>query len=381
MLDASKSVVVCSSLLDKNSYDDFIDDISEDYEFVRDNHYDNLKERKYLSLTEARKRKMKIDWLNGPKPTVPTFIGTKVFDDYDLNILIPYIDWKPFFDVWQLRGRYPNKGYPKIFNDKIVGKEAKKVYDDGQKMLQKIINDKLLKAKGIIGLYPANSVNDDIQIYADDSRSHCLGKFYGLRQQAEQENEDTYKCISDFIAPIESSTKDYIGMFAVSTGFGTEALCAKFEKEFDDYNIILVKAIADRLAEAFAEHLHERVRKEFWGYSNTESFVSSDLHKLKYQGIRPAPGYPSQPDHQEKLTMWQVMDIEEKTGIILTEALAMSPAASVSGLYFSHPNSEYFAVGKIQKDQVLDYALRKNCDIGTVEKWLNVCLAYEQVEE
>lgn len=381
VLDASKSVVVCSSLLDSNNYDDFIDDLKEDYEAIREDHYDSLQEKKYVSLEEAQKRKFVIDWKNELSPVVPKFLNTKVFRNYDLSLLTQYIDWKPFFDVWQLRGKYPNRGYPKIFKDQTVGAEAKRVYDDAQKLLKNIIGDGSLVAHGIVGFYPANSVGDDIEIYSDESRSQVLAKLYGLRQQAEKESHDPFCCISDFIAPKETGVKDYIGMFAVTAGFGTEELCKRFQADFDDYNVILVKAIADRLAEAFAEELHERVRKDLWGYASDEYLEANDLHRIKYQGIRPAPGYPSQPDHQEKQTMWSLMGVEEATGIGLTEALAMTPAASVSGLYFANPKSHYFSVGKVEKDQVMDYAKRRGTDVQVVERWLGTNLSYDVVEE
>ncbi|KAK7077289.1 hypothetical protein SK128_014227 [Halocaridina rubra] len=381
VLDASQSVVVCSSLLDKNSYDDYIDDLNDDYDGIREEHYENLREKKYVSLSEARQKKFSIDWLSSPLPVTPKFLGVKVFKNYDLNTLLPYIDWKPFFDVWQLRGKYPNRGYPKIFKDATVGGEAKRVFDDAQKLLSEIIAEGSLTAHGIVGFYPANSAGDDIELYSDESRVQSIGKLYGLRQQAAKESHDPFCCMSDFIAPKETGLKDYIGMFAVSAGFGTDELCSKFQKDYDDYSIILAKAIADRLAEAFAEELHERVRKDLWGYAGAEYLEVNDLHKIKYQGIRPAPGYPSQPDHQEKITMWNVMKVEELTGICLTEALAMTPAASVSGLYFANPNSYYFAVGKLEKDQILDYSQRRGMDVVDVERWLGSNLSYDPSEE
>lgn len=381
VLDASKSVVVCSSLLDASLYDDFIDDLTEDYDMIREEHYENLREKTYVSLAEARQRKFKIDWETIPKPAVPKFLGTKVLQNYDLTTLIPYIDWKPFFDVWQLRGKYPNRGYPKIFKDATVGEEAKRVFEDAQKLLSRIISDGSLRARGVVGLYPANSVEDDIELYSDESRSQVIATLFGLRQQAVKESHDPFCCMSDFIAPKESGIKDYIGMFAVTAGFGVDELCANFQKDLDDYSIILVKAIGDRLAEAFAEELHERVRKELWGYASEEYLQANDLHRLRYQGIRPAPGYPTQPDHQEKLTMWDIMKVEEQTGITLTEALAMIPAASVSGLYFANPKSHYFSVGKIEKDQIMNYAQRRGADIMQVERWLATNLSYDPSEE
>ncbi|XP_065536279.1 methionine synthase isoform X3 [Lathamus discolor] len=381
VLDASKSVVVCSQLLDESVKDDFFEEILEEYEEIRQEHYESLKERRYLSLQQARRKGFHVDWLSGHKPVKPKFIGTKVFEDYDLKRLVEYIDWKPFFDVWQLRGKYPNRGFPKVFNDKTVGEEAKRVYNDAQNLLEKLINQKRLQARGVVGFWPARSVQDDIHLYAAEEAVGSLepiAKFYGLRQQAEKDSDctDPYYCLSDFIAPLDSGICDYLGLFAVAC-FGVDELCSEFRKQDDEYNIIMVKALGDRLAEAFAEELHERVRREFWAYCSAEQLDLSDLRRIKYDGIRPAPGYPSQPDHTEKLTMWKLANIEETTGIGLTESLAMIPASAVSGLYFSNPKSKYFAVGKICKDQVEDYALRKNLSVAEVEKWLGPILGYD----
>ncbi|XP_064564540.1 methionine synthase isoform X6 [Zonotrichia leucophrys gambelii] len=381
VLDASKSVVVCSQLLDDSMKDDFFEEILEEYEEIRQEHYESLKERRYLTLQQARRKGFHNDWLSGHVPVKPKFIGTKVFEDYDLRRLVEYIDWKPFFDVWQLRGKYPNRSFPKIFNDKTVGEEAKRVYNDAQDLLKTLINEKKLQARGVVGFWPARSVQDDIHLYAAEEAvgsSEPIAKFYGLRQQAEKDSActDPYYCLSDFIAPLDSGICDYLGLFAVAC-FGVEDLCSEFRKQEDEYNIIMVKALGDRLAEAFAEELHERVRREFWAYSSSEQLDLSGLRKIKYEGIRPAPGYPSQPDHTEKLTMWKLANIEETTGIGLTESLAMIPASAVSGLYFSSPNSKYFAVGKICKDQVEDYALRKNLSVAEVEKWLEPILGYD----
>ncbi|XP_078590250.1 methionine synthase-like [Branchiostoma floridae x Branchiostoma japonicum] len=380
VLDASKSVVVCSALMDEDQKEDLTEDVAEEYEEIREEHYDSLKDRKYLPIEKARTKKLEVDWASY-EAVRPSFTGTLVFDDYDLGRLVDYIDWKPFFDVWQLRGKYPNRGYPKIFKDKTVGEEARKVFDEAQAMLKKIMEEKLLTARGLLGFWPACSVGDDVQVFREDSMPRegiPLATFYGLRQQAEKEPgvTDPYLCLSDCVAPKEAGVRDYCGLFAVSV-FGAEDMCQKFKAEFDDYNIIMVKALADRLAEAFAEELHERVRREFWGYSPEEHLDTSDLHRVRYEGIRPAPGYPSQPDHTEKLTMWELADIQNATGIVLTESLAMDPAASVSGLYFAHPKAVYFAVGKIGKDQVEDYARRKKMDVSTVERWLGPNLSYE----
>ncbi|CAC5380518.1 metH [Mytilus coruscus] len=376
VLDASKSVVVCSSLLDMDNFDEFTDDIKEEYEEIRDEHYDSLKDRKYLSLQKAREKKLCIDWVTDPPVGRPTFCGVKKYENYDLNHLVPYIDWKPFFDVWQLRGKYPNRGYPKIFNDKQVGPEAERVYNDAQTLLKQIINDQRLKAHGVVAFYKANSIGDDIEVYGDDGQ--VITVLRGLRQQAEKDVNDksAYLCLSDFIAPKETGLVDYIGLFAVTTGHGVQEICKEYEKQYDDYGIIMTKALADRLAEAFAEELHEKVRKELWSYSKEEVMETQDLLKVRYKGIRPAPGYPSQPDHTEKETMWQLLQASD-VGIQLTESLAMDPAASVSGLYFSHGKSSYFATGKLAKDQIIDYASRKEMKVTDVERWLGSVLAYD----
>ncbi|XP_059841639.1 methionine synthase isoform X1 [Hypanus sabinus] len=381
VLDASKSVVVCSQLLDDDLKDDYFEEVTEEYEEIRHNYYEYLMERKYLTLEQARKQAFHIDWLSYPKPVKPMFIGTQSFNEYDLWRLTSYIDWKPFFDVWQLKGKYPNRGFPKIFKDKTVGEEAKKLFQDAQNMMNKLIEEKKLKARGIIGFWPAQSVGDDIYLFKEDNfprKGEPVAKFYGLRQQAEKDSFSTekYCCISDFIAPRDSDVPDYIGMFAVAC-FGAELLSKQYEKEGDDYSSIMVKALADRLAEAFAEEMHARVRKEFWGYSPDENLTVADLHRIKYVGIRPAPGYPIQPDHTEKITMWKLAEVEESTGIAMTESLAMTPAAAVSGLYFSNPEATYFAVGKITKDQVEDYATRKQMKVEDVEKWLRPILGYD----
>lgn len=376
VLDASKSVVVCSALLDNQQKEEFLIDLNEEYEDIRKDYYDTLMDRKYLSLNEARRKKLRIDW-TAYEPFIPTFTGIKEFIDYDINTLIQYIDWKPFFDTWQLRGKYPNRTYPKIFNDATVGIEAKKLFDNANELLNEIIQNKSLTANGVIAFYKCNSTeHDDIYIY-DDNNKHTY-TLHGLRQQAVKDNADEtpYMCISDFIAPESSNKTDFIGLFAV-TILGADELCKEFEKKFDDFNIIMVKALADRLAEAFAEHLHERVRKEFWAYNTSENLDAKELHNIKYQGIRPAPGYPSQPDHTEKITMWKMLEAEEKANISLTESLAMKPASSVCGLYFSHPQSVYFSLGKIQEDQVIDYSQRKLKDKKQMENWLSSILAYE----
>ncbi|CAG8432678.1 5660_t:CDS:10 [Diversispora eburnea] len=376
VLDASKSVVVVSNLLDENSKEEFWEDIAEEYQEICEDHFASLQDRHYLSIKASREQSFKINWTAQPPPVKPTIIGKKLLENYDLKRISKYIDWNPFFQVWQLRGRYPNRGFPKIFNDEHVGAEAKKVYDEAQNLIEKIIKNKLFVPKGIVGIYPANSVGDDIQVYEDESRSKVTATFLGLRQQAQKEPGELYYCLSDFIAPKDTGISDYLGLFAVGI-FGAEELCKKFQDDHDDYNIIMTKALADRFVEAFAECLHEDIRKDIWGYSKEENLELEDLLSVKYQGIRPAPAYPSQPDHREKTTMWNLMNIHEEIGIELTEGLAMLPAASVSALVFANPESKYFAVGKIEKDQVQDYTERLGKDLKDTEKWLQPILNYD----
>lgn len=379
VLDASRSVVVVSNLLDEKMHEDFIEEIDEEYEEIREEHYNSLKERKYLNIDAARSKGLKVDWKSIDPPVVPKQLGTHVIQNYSLVDLVDYIDWNPFFQTWQLRGRYPNRGFPKIFNDPNVGPEAKKLYEDASNLLKKIVDENLLEARAVYGIYPANSVGDDIEVYTDETRKETKCVFYGLRQQAEKDkdSDEPYYCLSDFIAPKASGVKDYIGFFAVSAGFGCDDLAKKFEDENDDYNVIMTKALADRFAEAFAEKLHEDVRKRYWGYAPEENMSVDAILQVRYQGIRPAPGYPSQPDHTEKTTMWETFQIFEKSGIELTESLAMMPAASVSGIYFANPCSTYFAVGKIEEGQVQSYAKRKSMKKETVEKWLSPILSYD----
>ena len=376
--DASRSVPVCQSLMDKENVGDFVQDIKDQYTELREEFYTNLEDRKYLTLEEARKKACVLDFtLPENTPYTPNFIGTKVIDDFEFDDIEKAIDWNPFFQTWQLRGRYPNRGYPKIFNDETVGEEAKKLFDDAQKMLAQFKEKKSLKLVAILGIYPANSEGDDILVYKDDERTEVSHTFYTLRQQAEKESDDPYMALSDFIAPASSGVKDYLGMFACSSGFGLEDVIEECRANHDDYGIIMAEALADRLAESIAEILHQRVRKDLWGYASDESLSLDDLLKVKYNGIRPAPGYPSQPDHTEKLAMWDIMQVEAKTNVKLTESLAMLPAASVSGLYFGGKGSQYFSVGKICKDQLSDYAVRKKMDIKECEKWLSHSLNYE----
>ncbi|MGZ3944038.1 MAG: methionine synthase [Mucilaginibacter sp.] len=370
VLDASRSVTVCSSLMSRDNRDAYIQGIKDEYAKAREAHLNKRSDKRFVSIDEARNGKFQIS-LDGDVAPRPAFTGTKVIADYPLEELLPYIDWTPFFHTWELRG-----SYPKIFDDKFVGIEAKKLYDDAQVLLKKIVDEKLLRANGVIGFWPANSIGDDIELYTDESRTQLLTRIHTLRQQAEKIKGDPYYALSDFIAPKESGVPDYFGGFAVTTGIGCDELVAKFEKDYDDYNSIMAKALADRLAEAFAEKMHELVRKEYWGYSKGEQLSTDDLIKEEYQGIRPAPGYPACPDHTEKTTLFELLKAEDNAKMHLTESLAMTPAASVSGFYFAHPQARYFGLGKISKDQVEDYAVRKNMPLEEVERWLGPNINY-----
>jgi 5-methyltetrahydrofolate--homocysteine methyltransferase len=369
VLDASRSVTVCSSLMNRDTRDAYIQGIKDEYEKAREAHANKKSDKRFVTLEQARADKFKID-LDKVAPK-PAFTGTKVFEAYPLAELVPYIDWTPFFHTWELRG-----SYPKIFDDKFVGVEAKKLYDDARKLLKEIVDNNLLQANGVIGFWPANAVGDDIELFTDESRTQQLARIHTLRQQSEKVKGEPYYALSDFVAPKESGVADYFGGFAVTTGIGCDELVAKFEKDYDDYNSIMAKALADRLAEAFAEKMHELVRKEYWGYSNGENLTVEELVKEEYQGIRPAPGYPACPEHTEKITLFDLLKAEDNAHMHLTESLAMTPAASVSGFYFAHPQSRYFGLNKISKDQIEDYAHRKNMSVETVERWLGPNLNY-----
>jgi 5-methyltetrahydrofolate--homocysteine methyltransferase len=373
VLDASRSVPVVSNLLNENEEErkKFVQSFKQEYLHLKEDYEKRKSDKSHITLEEARKNHLKIDWQKTrvKKPNKP---GKTVLKNYPLSTLKKYIDWTPFFMTWELKGKYPS-----IFEDKGVGEEAKKLFDEANKLLDKVINEKLLAANGVVGLFPANTVViDDIEVYSDDSRSGAKRVLHTIRQQVQKSPGEPNIALADFIAPKESGVKDYIGMFAVTAGIGIEKLIERFEKDHDDYNSIMIKAIADRLAEAFAEHLHELVRREYWGYASDEKFSNEELIKEKYIGIRPAPGYPAQPDHTEKPIIFSLLDVEKNIGIKLTESLAMYPAASISGLYFSHPEAKYFTVGKISKDQVLDYHRRKGMSVEEIERWLSSILNY-----
>ena len=374
VLDASRSVTVVNRLMSDTLKTGFVDEISAEYEDLRMQYKNRGKKKKYLPIEKARANKTAIDW-NSTTIVKPKQPGVTRVQNMDLTVLRDYIDWTPFFIAWEMKGKYPD-----ILDDEKAGVEARKLFNDANELLDKIIDENLLKAHGVAGLYPANSVGDDIEIYADDSRSDVIARFHALRQQSKKRAGQPNKALSDFVAPKETGIADYMGGFAVTTGHGSLDLVKMFEEDNDDYNAILVKAIADRLAEAFAEYLHEKVRTELWGYSADEKLSNPDLIKEIYPGIRPAPGYPAQPDHTEKIALFDLMDVRESTGISLTDHLAMDPASSVSGLYFAHPEAKYFNLGDIKRDQVEDYAQRKGMTVAKVEEWLGPNLAYEPEE-
>jgi len=370
--DASRAVGVAQSLISSELKENFITDLREDYEQVRINHAGRRKKTNWAKIEDARANKAKIDWDKSDIGT-PTFTGVKVFDDYSLDEIKDYIDWTPFFFAWELKGRYP-----KILTDKEKGEEATKLFNDAKVMLDKIINEKWLQAKAVVGVFAANSINDDdVEVYTDDSRSEVTTTLNFLRQQTQQPPGRPNYCLSDFIAPKESSLNDHIGAFAVTTGIGIDEHVKRFEDDHDDYQAIMLKVLADRLAEAFAELMHKRVRKEYWAYAKDETLDNAALIAEEYKGIRPAPGYPACPDHTEKEKLWQLIDADNNAGISITESFAMLPAASVSGWYFSNPESKYYAVAKINRDQVEDYAKRKKMSLAEAERWLSPNLGYD----
>ncbi|MCY3729612.1 MAG: methionine synthase [Nitrospira sp.] len=362
--DASLAVNVVRQLLSKDDKPRFVEEVRRQQRQSREAYEGKKTLKKLLPLEEARKRRTPIDWDTSERAN-PGFLGTRVIDDQPLSDLVPVIDWSPFFHTWELKGKYPA-----ILEAPVVGAKAKELFDDAQGLLKEILDNRLLTAKAVYGLFPANSVGDDIEVYKNESRSEVLATFHTLRQQHEKPEGDANYALADFIAPKSTGLPDYVGGFAVTTGVGIEALCGRFEKDHDDYNAIMAKALADRLVEAFAEWLHREVRK-VWGYGEEERLSTEDLIRERYRGIRPAPGYPACPDHTEKRTLFDLLEAERHTGIHLTETYAMVPAASVSGLYFAHPQAKYFAVGKIDQDQVKDYAARKQMDVAVVERWLS----------
>ncbi|RKZ68399.1 MAG: methionine synthase, partial [Gammaproteobacteria bacterium] len=370
--DASRAVGISTRLLNVDMKEELTKELKKDYDVVRERHAGKQAKIHWLTLEQARANRVSIDWENYTPP-VPNKLGIEVFEDYPLEELAGCIDWTPFFIAWELAGRFP-----RILSDEIVGEEATKLYEDAKAMLDKIVKEKWFSAKAVCGLFPANSIgHDDIEIYTNEERDGLLMTMHSLRQQTQKPPGQPNFALADFIAPEESHVQDYIGAFAVATGFGMEEKIKQFEDDHDDYSAIMLKALADRLAEAFAERLHQRIRKEFWGYDSDETLGNEDLIAEKYQGIRPAPGYPACPDHTEKPLIWELLKVEENTGIELTESYAMYPTAAVSGIYLSHPQSRYFGLGKINKDQVEDYSHRKGMNKAQIERWLAPNLGFD----
>jgi len=370
VLDASRAVGVVSQLLNQNQIGKFSEKVKKDQFRRAEMHQRKHGDRSLLSIDEARKRKYKINW-GESNISKPNFLGIKKFEDYPMDDIREKIDWTPFFHTWELKGRYPE-----ILDDSRVGNEARKLFEDAQHLMNQSIDEKWLTSKAVIGIFPANSIGDDIELFSDENREHVLTIFHTLRQQGDKGPERPDLALSDFIAPKETGLGDYIGAFALTTGLGMNEALKQFKDAHDDYSSILLQAVADRLAEALAEHLHERIRREFWGYATEEKMTNEELIKEKYHGIRPAPGYPACPDHSEKQIIFDLLSVPENTGMQLTESFAMYPAASISGFYFANAESKYFGVGKVNKDQMIDYARRKGLDLAVMEKWLATSLGY-----
>ena len=370
VLDASRAVGVVSSLINPVMRVEFAQKNREDQEKLRFAHAATRERRNLLTIEKARARKTQIQWKQADL-VKPAFTGSRVLRNFPLEKIVPFIDWSPFFHAWEIRGRYPS-----LFEDATVGTKAKELFDDAQRLLKNIVSQRLLTANAVYGFYPANSVGDDVELYTDDTRTKVLTTFHTLRQQVEKQPNEFNHALADFIAPKETGLKDYLGVFAVTAGEGTDEICKKFERDHDDYSSIMTKALADRLAEAFAECLHKQAREDL-GYGKAENLSNEDLVRERYRGIRPAPGYPACPDHTEKKILWELLQPEKNAGIKLTESCAMWPASSVSGWYFAHPESKYFAVGKLGRDQVLDYHLRKGLNLEEVERWLSPYLDYD----
>jgi 5-methyltetrahydrofolate--homocysteine methyltransferase len=364
--DASRAVTVAGNLLDHNRKI-YASDIRAEYDAFRETFLNRSRDKNFLTIEQARKNKLQLDWDNFT-PVKPNVIGEQTIE-VDLDVLVPYIDWTPFFRTWELFGKYPA-----ILTDEVVGEQATSVFADAQEMLEVILREKKLQAKGIYGIFPANQVNDD-DIELTDENGKPLQTFLTLRQQSQKTKGAPNIALADFIAPKDSGKVDYMGAFCVTTGFGVDEWAAEFEKDLDDYNSIMVKALADRFAEAFAEYLHEKIRKEIWGYSSDEALSTEAMIAEDYKGIRPAPGYPACPDHLEKPTIWKLLNVETAIGVTLTESMAMWPASSVSGYYFGNPESKYFGLGKIKEDQVIDYAKRRSVSTEVAMKWLNPNIA------
>jgi 5-methyltetrahydrofolate--homocysteine methyltransferase len=370
--DASRSVGVCQQLATKSTRDAYIAGIKAEHERRREQHRNKSAKAPQLSLPQARAKKLKVDW-SAYVPPVPSFLGVRSFDDYPLDELLPYIDWMPFFNAWEFAGKFPD-----ILQDPVIGEAARNLYADATSMLNRLVEEKWLRARAVVGFFPVNSgADDDIAVFADDTRHTVKVRLHHLRQQKSKPQNQAQSCLADFVAPLGSGRADYLGAFAVTAGIGIDEHVARFEAEHDDYSSIMLKALADRLAEALAERMHERVRRDLWGYAPHERLDGAGLIDEQYQGIRPAPGYPACPEHTEKATLWQLLDPERNAGIRLTESFAMFPTAAVSGFYFSHPQAHYFGVGQIDRDQVASYAQRKGWTLAEAERWLAPNLGYD----
>jgi 5-methyltetrahydrofolate--homocysteine methyltransferase len=371
VLDASRAVPVTTSLLSDDGKDAFVTEHRADYERLRKAH--SAPKLSVLSLEEARRRRTPIEWRAEDIP-LPASTGIVVLDDFSLTTLREFIDWSPFFHTWGMKGIYP-----RILTEGEKGMEATKIFNDANQLLDRIIAERLITARGVYGIFPASALGDDVVLFKEDSREEELTRLHFLRQQTGRDANKPCRSLADFIAPKETKLPDHIGAFAVTAGIGVKELCDRFRAEHDDYNAIMAEALADRLAEAFAECLHKLVRDQ-WGYGLTENLTPAELIAEGYRGIRPAPGYPACPDHTEKETIWNLLDVEKNTGMQITESFAMWPGSSVSGIYFAHPESRYFSLGKIDRDQVDDYAARKGMSVAEVERWLGQNLNYDTAE-
>ncbi|MCB1757878.1 MAG: cobalamin-dependent protein, partial [Gammaproteobacteria bacterium] len=372
VVDASRCVGVANNLLSDKLREQYVLDIKKDYDIQRERFAARDNTSHLISFADARNNALPTDWQTY-RPATPNQTGIKVFADYPLEALRDYIDWTPFFHTWELPGKYP-----RILDDKKFAEQARELFADAQQMLDELIAGKKLRANGVAGIFPANTVNhDDIEIYADEQRDKPLHTIFNLRQQTGFKDERPNLSVADFIAPKTSGVKDYIGAFAVTAGIGLDSIVAEFDANNDIYHSIMAKALADRLAEAFAEALHTTIRREIWGYASDEKLSIDEMIKENFQGIRPAPGYPANPDHRQKPLIWDLLEVQKNTGIGLTESFAMTPAASVSGWYFAHPQSRYFGIGKVDRDQIEDYAKRQGQTIEESEKWLATHLAYD----
>ncbi|MCS5573043.1 MAG: methionine synthase, partial [Pseudomonadales bacterium] len=368
--DASKAVGIAARLLSSELKPQLTSELADEYDKIRIRNKNRSSKSNTLSYRDAVDNRHLIRW-RGYNPPKPKFTGTKILAEFPLEKLAPYIDWTPFFIVWELRGKYPG-----ILTDEVVGDSASQLFADAETMLDDIISNKLLTANAVVGFWPANGDGEDIVLYEDEDRGKIKGRLHHLRQQVVKPNDQPNFCLSDYVAPVDSSIADYVGGFVITAGLGADELAAEYEAAKDDYNAIMVKALADRLAEAFAECLHEMVRTDLWGYAAKESLSNDEMIREKYQGIRPAPGYPACPDHTEKATLFELLNAETAANVSLTEHYAMYPAASVSGFYFSHPESRYFGIGKIDRDQLESYAQRKGLSVDETERWLRPLLKY-----